>query len=81
MVAELKVFFIFASESSRFPEHSTLGDAKSSSISVRVRLGFSFGFFFTFGLLYYSVQYIVRLLLLLLLFTEQSALLVCSGIT
>ena len=35
-----KGFFIFASSS--FPEHSTLGDAKSS-ISVRVRLGFGSG--------------------------------------
>ena len=34
--------------SSSFPEHSTLGDVKSS---IRVRVGFSFGFFFTFRLL------------------------------
>ena len=44
MATEPKGFFYFRVYSS-FPEHSTLGDAKSN-ISVRVRLGFSFGFFF-----------------------------------
>ena len=37
-----------------FPEHSTLGNTKSSS-NVRVMVGFRFSFFFTFSIYYIEV--------------------------